>query len=675
MPEQATSRQGFDKASTHHRRNDGCVALLAFLSLMATAVYFNWPAPEIDNLTFGWEYGEIAASLVAGKGFSSPFEGVVTGPTAWMPPFYVLVMTGVFHLFGVKTLASLWALLTLKYAAIASSFFLLLRLAERTELGRYRYLFVPAFLGPIFLHRSTFFRALHDPWLNLFLSCLMLYFVVGQVNADSRREHVGLLLLAFVLPIANPALALAFLVLQIGVLVLRCFPSALGAEPSAEGSAERTFLRRRAVRRLVLVLALFASSTLLWTYRNYRALGTFIPVKSNLWFDFYQANHLDDDGIPTWATFLLYHPSQANSAQAQYVALGERRFITNYRKLALAQARRDPLQLLERIARRAATAFIYVRSPADVQPATRELFTTEEVSSLESAGMLLENSIGQYLWVCLSLERDAFVDSIKALDLGDQEAVLADWERARREVRGRAEHWATVVRMLSISFLPSLFLLIGLLRRESRLNPLFLSATIAYVVYLAPYVTVSLYMRYQTALIGLQSVFSFFVGAWLLDWWQRLRSRRRISTALVVLSISFGTWVCAEQNAAAIVGAVADQGPPSYPDKVSARNPKPDSHLAEHPVRGPPWRTRLSASQQPVDRHSGRPGSPLRTGASPRASSCSRALQASAASSEDLPAADALRTPSLTTSETTRRSQGPGEPRSAGDRRSGHRSF
>jgi hypothetical protein len=129
--------------------------------------------------------------------------------------------------------------------------------------------------------------------------------------------------LAFVLPVANPALALAFLVLQIAVFLLCCFPSALGDPGAAASFAERTALRRRAARRLALVLALFASSTLLWTYRNQRAFESLIPVKSNLWFDFYQANHLDDDGLPTWATFLLYNPSHANSTQTEYAMLGE----------------------------------------------------------------------------------------------------------------------------------------------------------------------------------------------------------------------------------------------------------------------------------------------------------------------------------------------------------------
>ncbi len=47
-----------------------------------------------------------------------------------MPPAYVALVAGVFALLGVKTLPSLCALLTLKYAGIAAALFLLLRAAD-----------------------------------------------------------------------------------------------------------------------------------------------------------------------------------------------------------------------------------------------------------------------------------------------------------------------------------------------------------------------------------------------------------------------------------------------------------------------------------------------------------------------------------------------------------------
>ena len=53
-----------------------------------------------DHFEFGWEMGRIARSLATGHGFASPFNGN-SGPTAWTPPLYPLILAGVFKLFGV----------------------------------------------------------------------------------------------------------------------------------------------------------------------------------------------------------------------------------------------------------------------------------------------------------------------------------------------------------------------------------------------------------------------------------------------------------------------------------------------------------------------------------------------------------------------------------------------
>src|SRR5438270_2386655 len=69
-----------------------------------------------DHFEFGWEAGRIARALVTGYGYSDPFATPFvphTGPTAWLPPVYPLLMAAVFRLFGVYTAASAWVLLTL----------------------------------------------------------------------------------------------------------------------------------------------------------------------------------------------------------------------------------------------------------------------------------------------------------------------------------------------------------------------------------------------------------------------------------------------------------------------------------------------------------------------------------------------------------------------------------
>lgn len=67
---------------------------------------------------FGYETGQIAASIAEGHGFSSPLFAP-TGPTAWMTPVYPYIVAGVFKLFGVFSTAS--ALVVLTFNALTSA--------------------------------------------------------------------------------------------------------------------------------------------------------------------------------------------------------------------------------------------------------------------------------------------------------------------------------------------------------------------------------------------------------------------------------------------------------------------------------------------------------------------------------------------------------------------------
>jgi len=73
-----------------------------------------------DHFQFGWEMGRIARAMANSYGFSDPFIGH-TGPTAWLPPLYPLVLAGVFKLFGVYTTQSDWVILTLNSIVSAAT--------------------------------------------------------------------------------------------------------------------------------------------------------------------------------------------------------------------------------------------------------------------------------------------------------------------------------------------------------------------------------------------------------------------------------------------------------------------------------------------------------------------------------------------------------------------------
>src|SRR3981189_123288 len=87
------------------------VALAVRLIVMAFAYKIQLD-PSQDHWVFGWETGRVARSIATGHGFSSPYPEP-TGPTALIPPVYTYLVAGVFKLFGVYSVSSALAILTL----------------------------------------------------------------------------------------------------------------------------------------------------------------------------------------------------------------------------------------------------------------------------------------------------------------------------------------------------------------------------------------------------------------------------------------------------------------------------------------------------------------------------------------------------------------------------------
>src|SRR5271155_2607105 len=69
--------------------------------------------PLMDHFEFGWEAGRVGRSLALGHGFSDPSVPSGTGPTAWLPPLYPMVIGAVFRVFGIYTPVSGWVLLAI----------------------------------------------------------------------------------------------------------------------------------------------------------------------------------------------------------------------------------------------------------------------------------------------------------------------------------------------------------------------------------------------------------------------------------------------------------------------------------------------------------------------------------------------------------------------------------
>ena len=80
--------------------------------LVSAFLYTDQMDPKRDHWVFAYENGRVARSIATGEGFSNPlFEK--TGPTALIPPVFPYILAGVFKVFGVYTVKSALAILSI----------------------------------------------------------------------------------------------------------------------------------------------------------------------------------------------------------------------------------------------------------------------------------------------------------------------------------------------------------------------------------------------------------------------------------------------------------------------------------------------------------------------------------------------------------------------------------
>ena len=261
--------------------------------------------PQEDHLQFGWEMGRIARALVTGVGYADPFTGH-SGPTAWSPPLYPLLIAGVFKIFGVYTAASAWVLLTINSVFSAATSSVIYEIAARCfhKTGRARKIALwSGWLWALYPAAMQFaVRWIWDMAITAFL--LSKIFVVAlrvrgigedpPANGDPAPETSS-----------STALWAAFgvlsgLVVLLNSTVLLFLPACglwmLFGELKTKAPKLPTLFHGA----LACVLALACISP--WMIRNYRVFHAFIPLRGNLGAELHQSVLKEHEGFPWGAT-------------------------------------------------------------------------------------------------------------------------------------------------------------------------------------------------------------------------------------------------------------------------------------------------------------------------------------------------------------------------------------
>jgi hypothetical protein len=293
------------------------------------------------------EYFNIAQSIYRGEGFANPFAAP-TGPTAWQAPLLPSLEAAVLWMSAGDPATVVRVLVVLHVGVLMGTGLLVVGIARQTAGPAAAIGAAVVFAVALLCNFRLCFEIASDPWLNMLFLDLWIagLFWLRPLGSTPRALAWGLG--GGLGALANPTLGLVW-----GTLTV------------VRGLRDRAGLR--------LGVALFAAALAVapWMVRNYLVLGRWVPVKSNLAFELYQAQCLQPPGVLTVAA-IGSHPSNGNSPERQeYRHLGEPDYVARKWQQFTEAVAADPLDLLDRVARRFLCATLWYESHNPVLDARR----------------------------------------------------------------------------------------------------------------------------------------------------------------------------------------------------------------------------------------------------------------------------------------------------------------
>lgn len=273
---------------------------------------------------FSQETGSIAASLAAGKGFSSPF-GKETGPTAWLTPVYPLLVAGIFRVFGIFTRASFFAVVFLN-ALFSSGACIAIFFAGR-RVGGPAVASAAAWLWAIFPNAVMFpFEWIWDTSLSALLAATVLWATLGIAESTRWRDWCLYGLLWGFTLMTNPSLG-SLLPFLLGWAAYRAHK----LNQAARGVKFQTTRPALASAGIAILCCVP------WTVRNYAVFHRLVPLRSNLPLELYIGNNENYAPQATWP------PKISKERElVRYFRMGEMPFMDEEQAKALAFMRAYP---------------------------------------------------------------------------------------------------------------------------------------------------------------------------------------------------------------------------------------------------------------------------------------------------------------------------------------------
>jgi 4-amino-4-deoxy-L-arabinose transferase-like glycosyltransferase len=363
--------------------------------------------PYEDHFDFGWEMARIARALVTGNGYADPFITGHTGPTAWLPPAYTLIIAAAFKLFGVYTPLSAWVLLTLNSICSAATVPAIYEIAARCFNRR-----VAIWSAWIWaLYPAAMQYAVRWVW-EMSLTTMLFAWVlvialrvhgVGELrgepaaaNPQTTRRWLLFGLLWGLIALSNPSLLLFLPVCGLWML--------LGAKRKFE-----------TIRKAVLAGVIFLACLAPWALRNWTIFHAFIPIRGNFGAELYLGNAPESIAMP-WGTSVT-----SENDLDQYARLGEAQYVKQRGEMAEAYIAAHPKRFAELSLKRFYFFWAGVPHPLDRDPWVeyfRELnYCLFSITGLMGLALACKRQIpgaGLFAWAFLLLPLTYYFITVQA---------------------------------------------------------------------------------------------------------------------------------------------------------------------------------------------------------------------------------------------------------------------
>lgn len=291
--------------------------------------------PSDDHFEFGWEMGRIGRALATGHGYSDPFTGH-TGPTAWVPPGYTLLVGGVFRIFGVYSKLSAFVLLSFNSLLSALTAVFCYEIGLRCFNRR-----VALWSGWLWaLYPAALQYAVRWIWEMTATTCIFTALLVlmlrmrgigdNEPSEPTWQQWAAFGLLWGVLAMVNPSPLIMLPVTALYILFAPQWQTKRLAHAALAG---------------VLFLAVIAP----WTARNYAVFHRFIPLRDNFGAENYQGNSDWSTGFPWGRTV----PLENHQILAEYARMGEPAWAADRAAKANAWIKAHPKRFVELSMKRA----------------------------------------------------------------------------------------------------------------------------------------------------------------------------------------------------------------------------------------------------------------------------------------------------------------------------------